>query len=174
MLKKSFLLSFFFINFFLFNLTNAEDLKINYVDIDKIISQSNAGKKMNKSIDVTIKKKNKEFLKIEENLKKKDAEIVKQKNILSKDELNKKIQDLQKEIQTYRAEKDNLEKNGTKKLNATGQMVSTLNKILGQYASENSISLIIQKNIVIGKSEMDITRQILEIFNKEVKEITLN
>ena len=53
-------------------------------------------------------------------------------------------------------------------------MVSNLNKILGQYANENSISLIIQKNIVIGKSDMDITKQILEIFNKEVKEVKLN
>ena len=62
-----------------------------------------------------------------------------------------------------------------KKLNATAQMVSNLNKILGIYANKNSISLIIQKkNIVIGKSDMDITKQILEIFNKEVKEVKLN
>ena len=58
-----------------------------------------------------------------------------------------------------------------KKLKLTGKMVSSLNRILGKYADENSISLIIQKNIVIGKSKMDITKQILEIFNKEVKEI---
>ena len=176
MLKNSFFILLFSINFLLFNLTSAEDLKINYVDIDKIISQSNAGKKMNKSIDSIIKNKNKEFQKIEDDLKKKDAEIVKQQNILSKDELNKKIQDLQKEIQNYRAEKENFRKKmAQKKLNATGQMVSNLNKILGEYANENSISLIIQKkNIVIGKSDMDITKQILEIFNKKVKEVKLN
>ena len=176
MFKKTFFLLFFLINFFTCNLIYAEDVKIRYVDIDKIILQSNAGKKMNKSIDASIKKKNKEFQKIEENLKKKDEEIVKQQNILSKDELNKKIQDLQKEIQSYRAEKDDFRKNmAQKKLNATAQMVSNLNKILGIYANKNSISLIIQKkNIVIGKSDMDITKQILEIFNKEVKEVKLN
>ena len=130
---------------------------------------------MNKSIDASIKKKNKEFQKIEENLKKKDAEIMQQQNILSKDELNKKIQDLQKEVQNYRAAKDNFRKKMAKrKLNATGQMVSSLNKILGEYANKNSISLIIQKkNIVIGKSDMDITKEILQIFNKEVKEVKL-
>ena len=176
MLKKSVFLLFFLIYFFQLNLTNAEEFKINYVDIDKIILQSDAGKKMNKLIEASIKKKNKRFQKIEEDLKKKDAEIVKQQNILSKDELNKKIQDLQKEIQNYRSEKENFRKEmAQKKLNATGQMVSNLNKILGQYANENSISLIIQKkNIVIGKSDMDITKQILEIFNKEVKEVKLN
>ena len=176
MLKKSFFLLFFLINFSLFNLTYAENLKINYVDIDKIILQSEAGKKMNKLINDSVKKKNKEFEKIEENLKKKDADIVKQQNILSKEELNKKIQDLQKEIQNYRAEKEDFRKQiAQKKLNATGQMVSNLNKILGEYANKNSISLIIQKkNIVIGKSDMDITKQILEIFNNKVKEVKLN
>ena len=54
-------------------------------------------------------------------------------------------------------------------------MVVYLNKILGKYASENSISLVIQKkNIVIGKSEMDITKPILEIFNKEIKDVKVN
>ena len=176
MFKKLIVLLVFTINFFLFNFISAEELKINYVDIDVIISQSNAGKKMNKSIDISIQKKNKEFQKVEENLKKKDAEIVKQQNILSKDELNKKIQDLQKEIQNYRVKKENFRKEmAQKKLKATGQMVSSLNKILGEYANKNSISLIIQKkNIVIGKSDLDITKQILDIFNKEVKEIKLN
>ena len=149
MFKKLIVLLVFTINFFLFNFISAEELKINYVDIDVIISQSNAGKKMNKSIDISIQKKNKEFQKVEENLKKKDAEIVKQQNILSKDELNKKIQDLQKEIQNYRVKKENFRKEmAQKKLIATGQMVSSLNKILGQYADKNSISLIIQKKIL--------------------------
>ena len=54
-------------------------------------------------------------------------------------------------------------------------MVVYLNRILGKYAKDNSASLIIQKkNIVIGKTEMDITKPILEIFNKEVKDVKLN
>lgn len=41
---------------------------------------------------------------------------------------------------------------------------------MAKYAEENSISFILQKkNIVIGKSDLDITDQILEIFNKTVK-----
>ena len=71
MLKKPLFLLFFLINFFVYNLVSAENPKIRYVDIDKIVLQSEAGKKMNKSIDASIKKKNKEFQNIEENLKKK-------------------------------------------------------------------------------------------------------
>ena len=158
------------------NQAYTEDLKISYVDIDKIIKESNVGKQIDKKISSLIKKKNKEFEKIEKELKDKDAELVKQKNILSKDELNKKIKNLEKEIKDYRNNKNTFNKDiSQKKLKATGEMVVYLNRILGKYAADNSIGLIIQKkNIVIGKSELDITKPILEIFNKEVKKVKLN
>ena len=162
--------------FFNINFAHEKNLKIAYVDIDKILSQSKVGKKINTKIENLIKKKNKEFQKIEEDLKNKDSEIIKQKNILSQEELNKKISEIQKKINDYRAQKEKFNNEiNQKRLKATGDLVVFLNKILGKYASDNSISLIIQKkNIVIGKSELDITKQILEIFNKEVKDVKLN
>ena len=158
------------------NLSHAEQLKIFYVDIDKIVKESNVGKKVEKDFLSIVKKKNKEFDKIEKDLKKKDSDLIKQKNILSKDELSKKIKSLEKEIKDYRANKNKFNQDiSQKKLKATSEMVVYLNRILGKYASDNSASLIIQKkNIIIGKSEMDITKQIMEIFNKEVKSVKFN
>jgi outer membrane protein len=158
------------------NSIQAEEIKIFYVDIDKIIKESNVGKKINKNIQSQLKKKNKEWEKIEGSLKKRDADLIKQKNILSKDELNKKIKLLEKDIQNYRTEKAKFSQNiSQKKIKATSEMVVYLNRILGKYAQDNSASLIIQKkNIIIGKTEMDITKTVLEIFNKEVKDVKLN
>ncbi len=157
-------------------MSHAEQLKIFYVDIDKIVKESNVGKKVEKDFLSIVKKKNKEFDKIEKDLKKKDSDLIKQKNILSKDELSKKIKSLEKEIKSYRTDKSKFNQNiSQKKLRATSEMVVYLNRILGKYASDNSASLIIQKkNIIIGKSELDITQQILEIFNKEVKSVKFN
>ena len=171
--------NFLLVSIFLILTTNfslAEQLKIFYVDIDKIIKESNVGKKVEKDFLSLVKKKNKEFNKIEEDLKKKDSDLIKQKNILSKDELNKKIKSLEKEINNYRNDKRKFNQNiSQKKLKATSEMIVFLNRILGKYASDNSASLIIQKkNIIIGKSEMDITKQIMEIFNKEVKSVKFN
>ena len=51
-------------------------------------------------------------------------------------------------------------------------MVNEINKILTQYASDNLVSLIIQKkNIIIGKTELDITSQVLKEFNSKIKSI---
>ena len=52
----------------------------------------------------------------------------------------------------------------------TNQMVQSLNVILSKYADENDISLVIQKKfIVIAKSGLDITSEVLQIFNNENK-----
>ena len=170
--------SFILIIFTLFSFTNlsAEQIKISYIDVEKIMSESTVGKKINKRIESLIKKKNKEFKKVEKDLKAKEAEISKQQNILSKDELNKKINSLKSDISNYRnLKKDFNNEMNKKRLKATSQLVVYLNKILGKYASDNSISLIIQKkNIVIGKAEMDITKEVLKIFDKEVKDVKLN
>ena len=56
------------------------------------------------------------------------------------------------------------------RLDKTNEMVQSLNNILSKYADENDISMIIQKKfIVIAKSGLDITNEVLEIFNKKNK-----
>ena len=151
----------------------AEDLKIVFVDMDKIIASSNAGKKIQSSIDKFAKKENQKFDSTESNLKKKEQEILKQKNIISKEELDKKVKSFQTELSKLRKEKIEFNRNIIKKnKDATNKMVNEINKILTQYASDNSVSLIIQKkNIIIGKTELDITPQILKEFNSKVKSI---
>ena len=150
--------------------SQAED-KIAFIDIDKIINQSEFGKKSYKKIDSAFKKEQNKFLKIEKDLISKEQEILKQKNILSEDELNKKIAALKKEIDIFKKETITINQKFNKmKLDKTNEMVQSLNAILSKYADENKISLIIQKKfIVIAKTGLDITNEILEIFNKEVK-----
>ena len=53
--------------------------------------------------------------------------------------------------------------------------VDGINPILAEYSTEKSISIIIQKkNIVLGKSDLDITNDILKIVDKKIKTIKLN
>jgi len=169
---NSILLIFIFLFIFI-QKSVAEDLKIVFVDMDRIIANSNAGKKVQSSIDKFAKKENQKFDSTESGLKKKEQEILKQKNILSKEELDKKVKSFQAELSKLRKEKIEFNRNIIKKnKEATSKIVNEINKILTQYASENSISLIIQKkNIIIGKTEMDITPQILKEFNSKVKSI---
>ena len=50
-----------------------------------------------------------------------------------------------------------------------------LQPILSEYANKNSISILIQKkNIIIGKTELDITKDILKILNQNHQKIVIN
>ena len=73
--------------------------------MDKIIASSNAGKKIQSSLDKFAKKENQKFDNIESNLKKEEQEILKQKNIISKEELDKKIKSFQIELSKLRKDK---------------------------------------------------------------------
>ena len=153
--------------------SNADNLKIAFVDMDKIIATSNAGKKIQDSLDKFANKENQKFDKTESELKKKEQEILKQKNIISKEELDKKVKSFRDELTKLRNDKVNFNRSIIKKnKEATNKMVNAINKILTKYAADNSVSLIIQKkNIIIGKSDMDITTQILKEFNNQVKSV---
>ena len=59
--------------------------------------------------------------------------------------------------------------------NAANKLLTTINEILKEYSVKNSISLMIdKKNIVIGKSQLDITNDILVLLNKKISKISLN
>ena len=132
--------------------------KIAFIDIDKIINESEFGKKSYKKIENDFKKENEKLLKVEKKLISEEREILNQKNILSEDELNNKIKRLINE------------KFNKIRIDKTNEMVQSLNTILSKYADENDISLVIQKKfIVIAKSGLDITNEVLKIFNKENK-----
>lgn len=159
---------FFF--FFFSNYLLAEN-KIVFINIDKIINESKIGKKFNEQLDKSYKKINEELLLAKKEIEKKEKEINNQKNILSEEELNKKLNELRKVINDHNLKKRNIDKNfRDQKIKQTNVLVQNLNKILAKYAQDNSISFVLQKkNIVIGKNDLDITNQIMEIFNKEVK-----
>ena len=161
------------IYFFLFSVSYSAE-KIAFVDIDFIINSSEIGKKLNQNFNEKIKKEDDRLKQKEKDLKSKEDKILNQKNVLSEDELNKLLADFKKEISNFQQERISINnKFRDQKLKETNSLVTSLNNILANYAEKNSISLIIQKkNIVIGKSELDITKDVLDIFNSEVKSIS--
>ena len=168
--------AFVLIIFFSCNSLLSNEIKIVYVDIDKILNQSIAGKKIQKQLEQFNKKNISKYKKTEAQLVEDEAKIIKQKNILSKEEFQKKIKELQKNIVNFQTDvnknKDTLNK---MRIEATAKILEVLNLLLSDYASKNSISIIMQKkNIVIGKQDLDITKQMIELVNKKITEVKLN
>ena len=64
------------------NSVYANDLKIVYIDTDKILNESNVGKDIKKQLDLINKKNISKFNQIEKELVEEDKKISQQKNIL--------------------------------------------------------------------------------------------
>ena len=172
MFKKLVILNLFL---FFFSTTHAENLKIVYVNVDKIMQDSIAGKSIKKKLEKIYIKDLEKFKKNDEILKNKEKKIIAQKNILSKEDLQKELTALRSEIIKFQKEqvkaRDDLNK---LRISATNKFISKLSPILQEYAEKNSIGLILQKkNIVMGKKEIEITEEIMSIANKNIKDIKI-
>ena len=157
-------------------LSYAEEQKIVYLNVDKIMQQSIAGKSIIKQLENLYNKNLEKFKKNDEILKNKEKKIIAQKNILSQEDFQKELTSLRKEIINFQKEQVKARDNINKlRIGATNKLISQLSPILQEYAKNNSVSLILQKkNIVMGKKEIEITDEILQITNKEIKNIKIN
>ena len=170
----SLLLLIFFIFFSKISLSHEKDIV--YIDLNKIMNNSIAGKSITTQLENNHKKNLSKFKKIEEALKKEESEIVSQKNVLTKEEFEKKIIDLRDKANKFRKERnDNINNLNNQRLEATSKMITLVRPILSEFSDKNSISLIIdKKNIIIGKTLLDITDDILKVIDEKIGKIQLD
>ena len=166
-----------FIIFFLFFCTNifAED-KIVYLDVNRLLNESEAGKYLNSELNKINNSNIEEFKKIENTIKSEEEKILKQKNILKTEEFNSKVDELRDKYKSYQKFKNNKNEEINKIRNDAGsKILKIVNEILSDYSTDKEISLIIEKkNIVIGKTHLDVTEDILKLLNKKIKKIEIN
>ena len=169
MLKKFLIIIYLFL---LLSPSNAHsNEKIVYLDVDFIINKSKPAISIIKKIDKIRNKENKNIQNAEEQIKKKNDELKKTKNLISEDEFRVKVAKFRDELKEFEAKKiktiNEINKKRQKELN---NFLSSINPLIQEYMEKNSIDIVIdKKNIFIAKSEHDITKDILEIVNNKIK-----
>ena len=101
MFKKFLIINFFLI---IFTLSYADEQKIVYLNVDKIMQQSIAGKSIKKQLENLYTKNLEKFKKNDEILKNKEKKLIAQKNILSQEDFQKELSSLRKEIINFQKE----------------------------------------------------------------------
>jgi outer membrane protein len=149
--------------------------KIVFIDIQKILTESISGKYLNSNISKLQDKKIIEFKKDKVNFQNEEKKLIGKKNILEKSKFEEQVNILRTEIITFNNKKKKFSENLNKKrLNGTNKILNTLNPILKDYASKNSISIILQKkNILLGENSTDITQDIIKLLDNKIKKISL-
>ena len=160
--------------FFLFFAVSNANEKIRFVDINYIVNNSTSGKKLNQIIESKNKKIISELNDLGKKLKEKKDKIVKQKNILKKDELDKLIKNYEIEVKKFeeirKKKKDNF---NNFSINSKKKIIDLLNPLITNYLQKESIQLLLQKDkIIFGDDKLDITKEILKIFNEKHNKIS--
>ncbi len=169
---KKIILTLFFI---IFSTISYSQAKIVYLDTNYILTQSEVGKYVNNKLKKINDSNIKKFKEIELNIKTTEENLLKQKNILKKEDYEEKIANLKNKYKSYQEQRKNKNSELNQLRNKVGnEILNYINEILTNYSKSESISLIIdKKNVVIGKTDLDVTSDILSLLNKKVKKIEL-
>jgi Skp family chaperone for outer membrane proteins len=160
--------------FFAFNFTNVNaNEKIVYIDTNYILNQSLVGKSILAKLNSKQKKNIESFKKTEKSFKETEKKIIASKNVTSEEEFKKKVLELRNTVKAYQVSRKKAQEDLIKEKNKlNNKLLDLLTPILTAYSKENSISMIIEKrNIIIGKTSLDITDEIVNILNKKIKKL---
>ena len=150
--------------------------EIYFIDFSKVMNESVAGKKAQDQLKNLFKNSNKKINETGKKLKEEETKLISQKTVLSKDEYKKKADALRKKVFNLNKERENAIKDIAKKrTKAKDELLKKLNPILGKYMEEKNIAVVIdKKNVLMGNTKFELTNEIIDILNKELKSINLN
>ena len=165
-----------FTSLLLFKNYSFAETNIVYLNMDVIYNDTKVGKLIFAELEEIQKKNISNFKKSEELLQKEEQKIFSQKNILSKEEYEKKVISFKEKVDKYKSDRNkSINELKEKRVKSINELSVSVNKILAEYSEEKKITLIIpKKNIIMGNTEIDITNDILKIINDNVKKININ
>ena len=172
MLKKI-LLIFIFLSLTI-NVLKAEE-KVSYIDIDYVLTNTIAGKQLLNNLKKEEELKINKFKLSDENFKKEEKIILAKKNLISKDEMNKELKLLKIKFEKYRKEKiKEVEELKHKRNKNIINFLNLINPIIEKYMSDNSIYMLIdKKNVFIASKDYDITNNLIELIDNQIKTIEI-
>ena len=169
------LLSSIAVIFLFFTYQALSEERIAFIDMDKVISKSKSGSSILKQL-TDLNDKNSKFLKNEEKkLKEKETKLISQKNIISETDFKNKVNELKSEIKNYNQNRNKMLADFNKlKIDNTNNLLKLINPILVKFSNDKEIAIILQKkNLVVAKTQLDITDEVIKIVNLEVKEFKI-
>ena len=171
-----YLVKFFVVTFLLLVCTYATaEQKIVYMDMKVVLNNSKAGKGAQDYLQKTFKANQKKFADLEKELKEGENDLLAKKTILTREEYQKKTDDLRKKVIDFRSQRRaSLDKIAVQRTEARKKLLKTVDPLLNNYIEENDILMVINKNNILGgKVDLDITNIIVEKLNEELPSLNL-
>ena len=147
-----------------------------FVDFKFVLNESNAGKKAQTELKNLLNQEIKNLNKKEKSLQEEEKKIIQQKKIITPEEYKKKVDALREKVKNLQKERNQILSNiSKKKEKARAELLKKLNPIIKKYMVDNKIRMVIdKKNLILADEKVNITKDILNKLNEELKSIKLN
>jgi outer membrane protein len=148
----------------------AAELKIGYIDMQKAIQETSAGKKAKKDLEKEFNAKKEEVEKKRADLKKMSDDLKKKESVLSDDVKDKKQAELNQEmmkLQEFMGQSQmTLQK---KEQELTRPILEKLQKVIDQVAKDGGYTMILEKSgqgVLWAKKDVDLTDEVVKQYEK--------
>jgi len=148
---------------------SAADVKIGYVDMQRALNSSEAGKEAKEQLAARLKKYQDEINAKQDELKKLKDELEKQGMLLSETARANKEKDYQQKLKEFqRFTKDAQDELQGKDEEFTRKIIEELEKVIKEFASTNGYTFVFAKNdslLLYVDTKADVTDDVLKILN---------
>ena len=156
-------------------LTNNSYATTAFIDFKKVLNTSTAGAEAQKILQKKIESQANKFNKEEKEIRKEETQIISQKKLISGEEYKKKVQVLRTRAAKMQKDRQTeLSKIAKTRDDAKVQLLKKLNPIISSYMKEKKIRIVLDKKaVLLADVNLDITAQIIELLNKDLKSLNI-
>lgn len=151
----------------------AAEVKIGYIDMQKAIQETAAGKKAKKELEDEFNKKKKDLEKKEADIKKMHEDFEKRSMAMNEDARMKKQQEIRAEMGKYQevAGKAQMEIQKRER-DLTQPIVTKLRSIIDEIAKKEEFTVILEKaenSVMWAKKDIDLTERVIKAYDSGKK-----
>lgn len=153
--------------------SSAAEIKLGYINLRKLQSDSKAGKDALKTLEEMVKNKQAQIEERKGEIQKMQEELDKQSSVISAEERRRREDKLQREYKDYqRFGSDSEEELSKKKEELANKMFDEVTAVINKFGKEEGYTLILDRSIVLYAPEaVDVTDKIIKAYDdtKETK-----
>jgi outer membrane protein len=148
---------------------HAQQIKIGYVDLQRALNESEAGKKAKEEFKKKAEKLQNDLKKQKEDLEEMKEQLEKKALVMKDEERRTAELQLQKKLRDFeRSYKDSQGELQLKDNELTADILKDLNKIIQEYGKKEGYTLILENSsstVLYSASDADLTDRIIEEYN---------
>ena len=148
-----------------------ERIKVGYIDIQKVISESQAGKRARDRFQAQVKKAEADIVKERQELERLKSDLDKKGPLLKDEERRNLESDLQKRsVNLQRSMSDHQQELQVKNNEMMSELLKELEKIVNEVGRAEKFTLILERSQILYSDQgIDITSKVIETYNSRAK-----